>query len=165
MPYYSSGSARMNSSRQGYGFQYYEQSELNIQWESLTDDFAMAAGWYRQIQDVYMEEIQDAYTQVPEELLPRLTELCSQNSGLSQDEATAFILDTLRSRVSYTLTPGRAPVNEDIVEYFLFESREGYCVHFASAATLMYRLLGIPARYVSGYALQPSDFVQRDDGT
>lgn len=60
--------------------------------------------------------------------------------------------------------PGRAPVNEDVVEYFLFENHKGYCVHFASAATLMYRALGFPARYASGYAVQPSDFVRQEDG-
>lgn len=30
---------------------------------------------------------------------------------------------------------------------------------------LMYRLFGFPARYASGYALQPSDFIQQEDGT
>ncbi len=68
----------------------------------------------------------------------------------------------LQSHASYTLTPGRAPVNQDIVEYFLFENHEGYCVHFASAATLMYRLYGIPARYASGYAVEPSAFTQQE---
>ena len=76
-----------------------------------------------------------------------------------------MILSVLESSTSYTLTPGSAPVNTDIVEYFLFDSREGYCVHYASAATLMYRLYGIPARYGAGYAVQPSDFVRQEDGT
>lgn len=80
----------------------------------------------------------------------------------SLNEVTAFILDVLQSHASYTLTPGRAPVNQDIVEYFLFENHEGYCVHFASAATLMYRLYGIPARYASGYAVEPSAFTQQE---
>lgn len=58
-----------------------------------------------------------------------------------------------------------APVNRDIVEYFLFENRQGYCQHYASAAALLYRLYGIPARYVSGYRIQPSDFKEQEDGT
>ena len=45
------------------------------------------------------------------------------------------------------------PEGEDFVSYFLTESREGYCMHFASAATLMLRYLGIPARYVVGYVV------------
>ncbi len=43
------------------------------------------------------------------------------------------------------------PEGEDFVSYFLTESHEGYCMHFASAATLILRYMGIPARYVTGY--------------
>lgn len=43
------------------------------------------------------------------------------------------------------------PEGEDFVSYFLTESRRGYCMHFASAATLILRTMGIPARYVTGY--------------
>lgn len=43
------------------------------------------------------------------------------------------------------------PEGEDFVSYFLTESHEGYCMHFASAATLLLRYLGVPARYVVGY--------------
>ena len=43
------------------------------------------------------------------------------------------------------------PEGEDYVSYFLTESRRGYCMHFASAATLLLRTFGIPARYVVGY--------------
>ena len=38
--------------------------------------------------------------------------------------------------------------------YFLSDSRRGYCMHYASAATLMLRALGVPARYVQGYTVQ-----------
>ena len=43
------------------------------------------------------------------------------------------------------------PEGEDFVSYFLTQSRQGYCMHFASAAVLILRQLGVPARYVSGY--------------
>jgi len=49
----------------------------------------------------------------------------------------------------YTLTPpllGRDPVDE-----FLFESRRGFCEHYASAFTLLMRAAGIPSRVVTGY--------------
>ena len=59
---------------------------------------------------------------------------------------------------TYTLTPKKAPKNEDATLYFLQESREGYCVHFASSATLLLRAMGIPARYVEGYVISPNDF-------
>lgn len=164
-PYYMRWIAWEDSSGPGYAFQYYEESELNIDWENVPEDFETGRTWFRQIQDAYMQVIPDAYTDVPRELLPRLSELCREDSFDSPDEVTAFILASLKTHASYTLTPGRAPLNEDIVEYFLFDNHEGCCVHFASAATLMYRLFQIPARYASGYAIQPSDFVQQEDGT
>lgn len=39
----------------------------------------------------------------------------------------------------------------DIVYAFLTEYGEGVCQHYASAATLLFRMLGIPARYTIGY--------------
>ena len=49
----------------------------------------------------------------------------------------------------YTLTPpllGTDPVDE-----FLFETRRGFCEHYATSFTLLMRLAGIPARVVAGY--------------
>ena len=47
-----------------------------------------------------------------------------------------------------------APDGVDPVYYFLNESHRGYCMHYASAVTLMLRTMGIPARYVSGFAAE-----------
>ena len=78
-----------------------------------------------------------------------------------QDSITAYIMETLHSRTSYTLNPGITPFGEEIPEYFLFESKKGYCQHYAATAALMYRLYGIPSRYVSGYMAAPGDSAQR----
>lgn len=42
---------------------------------------------------------------------------------------------------------------EDFVTHFLAEGR-GYCIHFATAGTLLLRMQGVPARYVTGYTVQ-----------
>jgi len=49
----------------------------------------------------------------------------------------------------YTLTPGT--LAGDPIERFLFESRRGFCEHYAGSFTLLMRLAGIPARVVIGY--------------
>lgn len=49
----------------------------------------------------------------------------------------------------YSKTPPRLGV--DPVDEFLFQTREGYCEHFASAFTFLMRAAGVPARVVSGY--------------
>ena len=68
---------------------------------------------------------------------------------------------------SYTITPDLSSVDPtmDGVENFLFNTKEGYCVQFASAVALILREYGIPARYVEGYIasdltkLSSTDFV------
>ncbi len=49
----------------------------------------------------------------------------------------------------YTLKP--PPLAEDSVDEFLFESRRGFCGHYASAFATLMRAAGIPARVVAGY--------------
>jgi transglutaminase-like putative cysteine protease len=49
----------------------------------------------------------------------------------------------------YTLTP--APLGRNAVDDFLFNTREGFCEHYASSFTVLMRSAGIPARVVTGY--------------
>lgn len=50
----------------------------------------------------------------------------------------------------YTLEPGTT-TNQDSVDAFLFDTRSGFCEHFASALTFLLRGAGVPARIVTGY--------------
>lgn len=70
----------------------------------------------------------------------------------------AYIKDYLKSRLSYSLNLDTLPAGEDPVKYFLMQGQKGYCVHFASAAVLLFRAMGIPARYMSGYVIRPNEF-------
>lgn len=47
---------------------------------------------------------------------------------------------------------------KDVVENFLSNSRQGFCVHFASAGTMILRQMGVPCRYVSGYCAKEDSF-------
>jgi len=49
----------------------------------------------------------------------------------------------------YTLRPGR--LEGDTIDQFLFDSRRGFCGHFAGSFTFLMRAAGIPARVVVGY--------------
>lgn len=61
------------------------------------------------------------------------------------------------SSYTYTMTPGKLPEEidsqEEFLEYFLLESKQGYCSYFATAFVLMARAEGIPARYVQGFCV------------
>lgn len=49
----------------------------------------------------------------------------------------------------YTLTPPL--LLEDSVDEFLFETRQGFCEHYAASFVILMRAAGIPARVVTGY--------------
>lgn len=51
----------------------------------------------------------------------------------------------------YNLYAAAAPRSQDTVEYFLFETKEGYCDSFGAALTMLCRYAGIPARLASGF--------------
>ncbi len=71
--------------------------------------------------------------------------------------------ETLQQYQTYSLDLDPLAEGADPVWYFLMESRKGYCVHFASAAVLLLRELGVPARYASGYVARVSDFKKNGD--
>jgi len=79
------------------------------------------------------------------------------DAGIDPNADRAVIADAVaryvRSAGIYTLSPGTTPEHEDFALYFLQELREGYCIHFATAAVLMLRSLDIPARFTSGYVV------------
>lgn len=54
-----------------------------------------------------------------------------------------------RERLTYTTEPRL--LGRDSVDDFLFETREGFCEHFASAFAFLLRAAGVPARVVMGY--------------
>lgn len=115
----------------------------------------------------YRTYVYDTFCEYPAEQFPRLTELL-ESSGFrtgSVYDSLKDVMSYLGNNAVYNLDVSNTPQGEDFVEYFLFESREGYCAHFASSAVLMLRYLGVPARYVAGYAAAPQDFESNSDGT
>lgn len=73
--------------------------------------------------------------------------------GATTDEQIVLIQNYLRDNYTYDMAPGATPYRKDFVRYFLETQKRGYCSHFASAATMLLRSYGIPARYVEGYAV------------
>lgn len=83
---------------------------------------------------------------------PRSAALAQRLRAASTDD-TAYARAVLerfhREPYRYTLQPGLlgdAPIDE-----FLFDTREGFCEHYASAFVVLMRAAGIPARVVTGY--------------
>jgi transglutaminase-like putative cysteine protease len=101
----------------------------------------------------YPEWIIEKYLQLPENFSPKIRELAGDLSGhLSTNIDKAMsIINYLRSSFRYKNSVS-IPQGEDPMEWFLFSGREGYCNYYSTAAALLLRSAGIPARLVVGYA-------------
>lgn len=95
-----------------------------------------------------------------EGISPKIAGLAGQiTSGCEGDyEKACRLRDYLSNEYEYALDPPEAGKNGDFAEFFLFEGKKGYCVHFATAMTLMSRSLGIPARYTEGYRMDKTGY-------
>lgn len=94
----------------------------------------------------------DYYTQLPGNSNPRSVELAREMRA-SADSSEAYINQVLQKfhqeEYFYTLQP--PPLGNDPVDRFLFDTRQGFCEHYASAFAVLMRAAGIPARVVLGY--------------
>lgn len=94
----------------------------------------------------------------PDEIQDTLADLCGGQTDRSLEDVSTIISRVLNRRAVYDTNPGAPPEGEEFLHYFLFENHRGFCVHFATAAALMYRYFGYEARYVEGYAIPASAF-------
>ena len=139
---------------------------------------------YAIVENTYRSFVYDTYTKLPEdkfgqiiqlvedyklerqwkvtegEPYQKLSEINSENYMTNVSSAIEYVKEYLALTTQYSLAPGKLPKGKDFVDYFLFESRKGYCMHYASAATIMFRAMGIPARYVEGYVVTADDFAK-----
>lgn len=107
--------------------------------------------------DEYTKFVYETYTYVPEDLRPILTSYLKERGLTSQNDVWK-IREYLEKENKYDLSPGVTPKDKDFIDYFINYNHKGYCVHFATAATMLFRALGVPARYAEGYTVSQSDF-------
>ena len=78
-----------------------------------------------------------------------LAEEIRTRSGNDADRVRATLEHLRRGGYAYTLSPPR--LGRDSIDEFLFDTRRGYCEHYASAFVFLMRALDVPARVVTGY--------------
>lgn len=127
------------------------QAEMEVPWTFYTALYAPGAGAYAEANG------EDLY--VPEHERPALDAL-ARELGLAalapkaalqrvKSHFAQFRYTTVRDHPYSNLIPGaETPLAE-----FLNTTRRGHCEYFATAATLLLRSAGIPARYATGYAI------------
>ncbi len=108
----------------------------------------------------YPQWVQDRYLQLPRTVPRRVVDLAHDVTNGAPDgfDKAIAIESYLRNNFTYTTHVDPVPPDQDWVDYFLFQSKQGYCDYFATAMTVMLRAEGVPARVASGFA--PGDFDQ-----
>lgn len=101
----------------------------------------------------YRRFVYDHYLDIPDSVKEGLAALGPIPPAQSLSEKRQRVEDIRRflaENYSYTRSPGKTPAGKDFITYFLTESKKGYCTSFASAAVMLLRASGIPARYAAG---------------
>ncbi|MDD6799167.1 MAG: transglutaminase-like domain-containing protein [Firmicutes bacterium] len=113
------------------------------------------------------------YTEFPEsEIVRRAAESAIGAASETDHENISTTLYAIRSVIEYlsencrySLTPVKGDDNSlTAIESFLSETKEGYCVQFASAAAAMLRYLGYTVRYVEGYVADGFKLIKDESG-
>ena len=73
----------------------------------------------------------------------------AEQTNSPQDRVRRLLAHFHNAPFRYTLSP--PALGDDTVDAFLFETRAGFCEHYASTFVFMMRAMGIPARVVTGY--------------
>lgn len=158
-----------------------EYSQVMSQWQKAEEQH----GVLDSLEASYAAYVESADTKVPKEGLEKLKELCSGKkqewddkiqNGMTEEQlrdleqektedVKLFVIRTLWETCTFSAEAEKLPEGEDFIEYFMSDVKEGDSTAFASAAVMMFRMCGIPARYVVGYAAPSDLFSDNGDGT
>lgn len=115
-----------------------------------------------------LNKIIQVYLQLPASLparVGRLAQDITAGKASSYDKAKAieqYLRNNYRYEIENVPLPGP---DQDFVDQFLFDSKQGYCDHFSSAMVVLARSAGLPARWVKGFTEgeQDSSFTSDND--
>ena len=106
--------------------------------------------------DSNLSTLKQYYLQIPDDHLPPSV----LNTARKWTEGSTNVYSAMKSLEShlsdsnqfrYSVTNPPVPGNVDAVAWLL-QTQKGYCTYYASAMTIMARLLGVPARVVNGFS-------------
>lgn len=130
---------------------------------------------YQESEEIYRTFVNQYYLDISEEQKEEINRLFFSGEGWKKEwnqnvgtegiySATSRIRIILGILAEYMECPDEMPEGEDFVTWFLEDSRKGNAVHFATAAVLAYRTLGIPARYAEGYHVSQEEADKLNEG-
>ncbi|MCQ4635644.1 transglutaminase-like domain-containing protein [Anaerovorax odorimutans] len=144
-----------------YTFKTFQPKFNDYSEESIADwlsELKKSPDWaaYSEAEAVYRRYVYDTYLYVSNKDAAALgasgIEKCE---GKTIDYTLHYIRKNFDEEFTYDSQQGKAPGRKGELDYFMNDSYSGNDMHFATAAALMFRKAGIPARYAEGYYLSP----------
>ncbi len=152
--------------------------EYSVAWRANEDYFGanIEGDRYRAISTapVYSEDqlrtagsdypgwVLDRYLALPADIPPRVLDLAR---NLTATEPTPYdrarAIEKYLRTYPYTLDIAAPPPRRDVVDYFLFDLKRGYCDYYATSMVVLARAAGLPARLVIGYVSGAYDTANR----
>ena len=143
--------------------------DYSIDWRGLHDPFAgiigtntyrvdslvpvVTADELRTAGSDYPEWVQRRFLHLPDTVPDRILMLARDLTATAPtpyDRAKA--IEAHLRTFPYNLDLPEPPVNQDMVDYFLFDLQQGYCDYYATSMIVLARAAGLPARMAVGYA-------------
>lgn len=128
-------------------------------WKSIAQEYKKQVG-----QEITLELAEAHRQMIYENYLDEITlskEVASYLAEITKDAETdlerLWAIEKELNSYTYTRQPGNLPNTVtnagEFLDYFLLESRQGYCTYYATAFVLLARAEGFPARYVQGFCV------------
>ncbi|MTI12683.1 transglutaminase TgpA family protein [Sansalvadorimonas verongulae] len=144
----------------GFATEAVDEAGLTRDWRLLAEDdvdllfqYRMRSGQREGFDRELPYWLKRASLQLPKSGNPRARALAQELRERHGANVSGFVSDVLnRFRLQeyfYTLRPPLLEGNR--IDNFLFDSKRGFCAHYAGALTFLLRAAGIPARVVAGY--------------
>lgn len=117
---------------------------------------------YKKNERNYREKVYERYLEVPAAVNSLFGGLfggkaISTEQRVDYAEAVKFVKDYLESAITYDTQAGGVSRGTDFLTDLFRNAKRGYSVHYATAAAMIFRYMGIPSRYVEGYLITPDN--------
>ena len=118
----------------------------------------------------YNQFVYQNYTELPSDILQYLSGelgeyiVDSGQAHMDYQMAKQNVLYYLTTEMTYQEEVSPVGKDVDFILQFLDGTKKGYDIHYASAAVMLFRYYGIPARYVEGVLITPEEVKTMADG-
>jgi len=153
VPYYSTNTLTGNNDVLVFGNTTGIMSHERIAYSfKESDGYQLQNPTFSSQEILYRSYVYSQYLTLPDSTLQDMLAII-ENNDIDSSSPTIImdVKEYIQNAAVYNKQHDPFPDDVDMAIYFLNVLKEGICQHYATAAVVMYRALGIPARYVTGY--------------